>query len=60
MDMKNFSFQSTILGDEYMDMLDTKLFRTLKVVNIVTWTTVIIGLAAVLLTFFMFVYIKAP
>nr|UTN00851.1 sensory neurons membrane protein [Semanotus bifasciatus] len=52
--------ESTVLGDEYTDMLKNTLFRTMKIFSVVKWVVIGIGLALITLSFFLFVYMKAP
>ncbi|KAJ8959300.1 hypothetical protein NQ318_021986 [Aromia moschata] len=52
--------ESTVLGDEYTDLLKNKLFRSLKIVNIIKWVVIGIGVTALIVSFFLFVYIMSP
>ncbi|KAJ8922400.1 hypothetical protein NQ315_004345 [Exocentrus adspersus] len=52
--------ESTILGDDYIALLKNKLLKSLLVLNVIKWTMVGIGFASVMLSFFIFIYKKAP
>nr|CAI5832880.1 unnamed protein product [Callosobruchus analis] len=51
---------STILDDKFIDMLNTKLFKTLKAATIIKWFVMISGIGFTVLSLCLYIYKRCP